>query len=151
MAFDLNDFRKFRAAVLEIRRRWLQWRHGAMIHPSSTVSTSASLVGAGKRSITIGPETLVALKCLIVARATNGEALPVKIGRRCFIGGGSIITPGVAIGDEVIVGAGSVVFDDIPDRCAVGGNPARILKRDIEVGPFGRLSYAAENQRKNEI
>lgn len=144
---DLNDLWRLRDLVLGIRRQWLQWREGAVIDPSSTVSTSATLVGAGKGSIFIGAKTLVALKSLIIAQASDGSALPVKIGSRCFIGAGAVITPGVTIGDEVIVGAGSVVFDDIPDRCAVSGNPARIVKRNIEVGSYGRLRSALENYR----
>ncbi|CAH0497937.1 DapH/DapD/GlmU-related protein [Novosphingobium sp. CECT 9465] len=151
MALDLNDFWTVRAVVLNLRQNWLQWRHGAIIDRTSTVSTSATLVGGGKGDIRIGAETLVALKCLIIARDTFGTAKRITIGRRCFIGGGSIIMPGVTIGNEVIVGAGSVVFDDVPDRCAVAGNPARIVKRDIEVGRYGRLSYATLNMRKNEI
>lgn len=151
MARDLNDFRKVRIFVLSLRRRWLQWRHGAVIHPTSTVSTSATLVGGGAQGIRIDSETLIALKSLILARTAQGEARPVRIGKRCFIGGGAIIMPGVTIGDEVIVGAGAVVNEDIPNRCAVAGNPARILARNIEVGPYGRLAYAAENQMKNDI
>jgi maltose O-acetyltransferase len=73
---------------------------------------------------------------------------PVRIGKRCFIGGGSVILPGVTIGNEVIVGAGAVVFDDVPDRCIVAGNPARIVRRDIAVGRFGRLAGADDNSRR---
>lgn len=151
MARDLNDFRKVRLFVLSLRRRWLQWRCGAVIHPTSTVSTSAKLLGGAKGGIVVEAETLIALKSLILARTAQGEAKTVRIGKRCFIGGGAIIMPGVTIGDEVIVGAGAVVSEDVPHRCAVAGNPARILLREIEVGPYGRLAYAAENQRKNEI
>jgi maltose O-acetyltransferase len=48
----------------------------------------------------------------------------VSIGRRTFIGFDSIILPGVNIGENVIVGAGSVVTKDIPDYSIVTGNPA---------------------------
>lgn len=41
--------------------------------------------------------------------------------------------PGVRIGDEVVVGAGSVVTKDIPSNTAVAGNPARVLKEGIHV------------------
>ena len=50
----------------------------------------------------------------------------VDIGDRTFIGAGSIILPGVRIGRDVIVGAGSVVTRDIPDRSVAHGNPARV-------------------------
>lgn len=148
---DLNDFRRLRRAVLRIRRLYLGMLTGARIDPTATISTSAKLVSGARGTIEIGEETLVAFKSLIISRDAAGRVGAVKIGRRCFIGGGAIILPGVTIGDEVIVGAGAVVHDDVPARCAVGGNPARILKRDIVVGPYGRLAYADENQRRAEI
>jgi maltose O-acetyltransferase len=82
----------------------------------------------------------VAFKTLIFTLdPLTGEDRPVRIGSRCFIGGGSLILPGVTIGDECIIGAGSVVFDDVPPRSIAGGNPARIIRSDILVGPYGRL------------
>lgn len=42
---------------------------------------------------------------------------------------GCIITAGVTIGENALVGAGSVVFEDVPDFCVVVGNPARIVKK----------------------
>lgn len=51
----------------------------------------------------------------------------VSIGRRTFIGLDSIILPGIKIGENVIVGAGSVVTKDIPDYSIVAGNPAVII------------------------
>lgn len=50
---------------------------------------------------------------------------PVSIGRHVWIGGGAIILPGVTIGDEAVVGAGSVVTRDVPAGATVMGNPAR--------------------------
>lgn len=44
-----------------------------------------------------------------------------------YLWGGSIILPGVTIGNNVIVGAGSVVREDIPDNSVVMGNPARVV------------------------
>ncbi len=55
------------------------------------------------------------------------SAKPVAIGRNCWIGGGAIILPGVTIGDDAIVGAGSVVTRDVPAGATVAGNPARLL------------------------
>lgn len=56
------------------------------------------------------------------------SARPIRIGNDCWIGGGSIILPGITIGDGVTVGAGSVVTRDVKDRCVVVGNPARVIK-----------------------
>ena len=50
---------------------------------------------------------------------------PVKIGRNVWIGGGAIILPGVTVGDDAIIGAGSVVTRDVPAGATVAGNPAR--------------------------
>ena len=51
---------------------------------------------------------------------------PIHIGRNVWIGGGAIILPGVNIGDDALIGAGSVVTRDIPAGCTAFGNPARV-------------------------
>jgi maltose O-acetyltransferase len=50
---------------------------------------------------------------------------PVRIGRNVWIGGGAIVLPGVTVGDDAIIGAGSVVTRDVPAGATVVGNPAR--------------------------
>jgi maltose O-acetyltransferase len=50
---------------------------------------------------------------------------PVAIGRNVWIGGGAIILPGVTVGDDAIIGAGSVVTRDVAPGATVVGNPAR--------------------------
>lgn len=50
---------------------------------------------------------------------------PVRIGRNVWIGGGAIVLPGVTIGDDAVVGAGSVVTKDVRAGATVRGNPAR--------------------------
>lgn len=50
---------------------------------------------------------------------------PVRIGRNVWIGSGAIILPGISIGDDAIIGAGSVVTRDVPLGATVVGNPAR--------------------------
>ncbi len=54
---------------------------------------------------------------------------PVHIKKGAWIGARSIILPGVTIGENSVVGAGSVVTKDVPDNTVVVGNPARILKK----------------------
>lgn len=56
-------------------------------------------------------------------------AKPISIGNDVWIGGGAIILPGVSIGHNSVVAAGSVVTKDIADNVVVAGNPARIIKR----------------------
>ncbi|MFV3010592.1 sugar O-acetyltransferase [Clostridium botulinum] len=53
---------------------------------------------------------------------------PVVIGDNVWTGGNSVIVPGVTIGNNVVVAAGSIVVNDIPDNVVVGGNPAKIIK-----------------------
>jgi maltose O-acetyltransferase len=53
----------------------------------------------------------------------------VKIGSNVWIGGNSVILPGVTIGDGVTVGAGSVVTKDVEPYVVVAGNPARVIRR----------------------
>ncbi len=145
---SLNSLRKLRALAMAIQRVRLR-RRGVDVHPSSTVSLSSRAITSLKGGIRIDAETLVAFKTLLITRdMASGDERPIRIGKRCFIGGGSMIMPGVTIGDEVIVGAGACVFEDVPPRCIVGGNPARILRTDIEVGRMGRLKGADENTRR---
>eukprot|EP01120_Amphizonella_sp_Union-15-10_P003439 TRINITY_DN1385_c0_g1_i1.p1 TRINITY_DN1385_c0_g1~~TRINITY_DN1385_c0_g1_i1.p1 ORF type:complete len:197 (-),score=41.35 TRINITY_DN1385_c0_g1_i1:139-729(-) len=56
-------------------------------------------------------------------------ALPIKIGNNVWIGGGVIILPGVSIGDNTTIGAGSVVTKDIPDNVVAVGNPCKVIKK----------------------
>ncbi|NYH10307.1 acyltransferase [Pseudomonas moraviensis] len=54
---------------------------------------------------------------------------PVRICRHAWVGGKSIILPGVVIGEGAVVGAGSVVTKDVPPYCVAVGNPARVIKK----------------------
>ncbi len=62
-------------------------------------------------------------------RAGLENGRPVRIGANVWIGGGAIILPGVVVGDDAVIGAGSVVTRDVPAGAIVAGNPARRLKR----------------------
>lgn len=57
---------------------------------------------------------------------------PIHIGKHVWIGRSVIILKGVTIGDGAIIGAGSVVTRDIPPRCLAVGNPARVIKENVE-------------------
>ena len=54
---------------------------------------------------------------------------PIRIGRNCWIGAGVVILPGITIGDNVVIGAGSIVTKDLPDNVVAVGNPCRILRK----------------------
>jgi maltose O-acetyltransferase len=56
-------------------------------------------------------------------------ASPITIGKNCWLGGGVIVCPGVSIGANTTVGAGSVVVRDLPADVVAVGNPARVVRR----------------------
>lgn len=62
-------------------------------------------------------------------RKTLENAYPVTIGDDCWIGGNSVICPGVTIGKGCVIGAGSVVTKDIPDNSLAVGNPAKVIRK----------------------
>ncbi len=62
-------------------------------------------------------------------RFWRSRTAPVTLGRNVWIGGGSIILPGVTIGDGTTIGAGSVVTRSIPENCVAVGNPCRVLRK----------------------
>jgi len=61
-------------------------------------------------------------------RRTQESGQPVRIGSDVWIGGGAIICPGVTIGSRSVIGAGSVVTQDIPDDVLAVGNPCRVIR-----------------------
>jgi maltose O-acetyltransferase len=54
-------------------------------------------------------------------------ARPIVIGDNVWLGGGSIVCPGVTIGENTVVGAGAVVIRDLPANVVAVGNPARVV------------------------
>jgi len=63
-----------------------------------------------------------------IRRAGPELAAPVHIGSGVWIGGGAIICPGVTIGNNCTIGAGSVVIKDIPPNTVAAGNPCRVIR-----------------------
>jgi maltose O-acetyltransferase len=57
---------------------------------------------------------------------------PIEIGSDVWVGGGAIICPGVKIGSKTVIGAGSVVTRDIPERVVAAGNPCRVIREITE-------------------
>ena len=64
--------------------------------------------------------------------------MPIRIGRNCWLGAGVVVVPGVTIGDNVVVGAGSIVTKDLPSNVVAVGNPCRVLR---EVNEHDREYY----------
>lgn len=68
---------------------------------------------------------------------------PIHIGNNCWLGTGVLVMPGITIGDNVIIGAGSVVTKDIPSNVIAVGNPCHILR---EVNEHDREYYFKNNR-----
>lgn len=59
------------------------------------------------------------------------QTAPVIIGDNVWIGGGAILLPGVTIGSNTVIGAGSVVTKDIPSNVVALGNPCRVIRKNV--------------------
>lgn len=68
---------------------------------------------------------------------------PVHIGKNCWLGAGVIIVPGVTIGDNVVIGAGSIVTKDLPSNVIAVGNPCHVLR---EINAHDQEYYFKNNK-----
>ena len=73
---------------------------------------------------------------------------PVHIGRNCWIGAGAIILPGITIGDNTVVGAGSVVTKDLPSNVVAVGNPCKVIR---EINDKDKEFYFKDKKISQEI
>ncbi|MGE5826863.1 MAG: sugar O-acetyltransferase [Micromonosporaceae bacterium] len=98
--------------------------YGAIILDSAAVTIGSD--------VQLGPavQLLTATHPLDPATRHTGleSAAPISIGFGAWLGGGVIVCPGVSIGDECVIGAGSVVTRDLPPRVLAVGNPARVVR-----------------------
>ena len=76
--------------------------------------------------IEVGKNFFANYNCVIV------DTGYVRIGDNVWIGGNSVVLPGVTIGSNTVIGAGSVVNRDIPEWCVAAGNPCRVIRRITE-------------------
>ncbi|MBO4996344.1 MAG: acyltransferase [Muribaculaceae bacterium] len=127
--------------LLVIYVRWYIYiYYGMNIAKSARISVGAKLDKTHPKGINIGDESYVASGAIVFTHDfSRGIHCDTYIGKRSFIGANAIIMCGVKIGDEVIVGSGSVVTKDVPSNCIVAGNPARIIKENIRTTKFGQL------------
>ena len=121
---------------------------GAHCHFGKCVYANFNLTLVDDSHIYVGDYTMIAPNVVI---ATAGHPIlpelrekqyqynmPVHIGRNCWIGAGALIMPGVTIGDNTVIGAGSVVTKDIPANVVAVGNPCRVLR---EISEHDRKFY----------
>lgn len=74
--------------------------------------------------------------------------IPIKIGDNVWIGGSCVVLPGVTIGNNVVIGAGSVVTKDIPDNVCAAGNPCRVIR---EITEADRPYYYKDRKFDDEV
>ncbi|WP_296099598.1 acyltransferase [uncultured Agrobacterium sp.] len=139
--WGLNAFKPLRIAIVKVKWLYFTKIWGMDIHPTANFSLSAKLDRTNPKGVHIGAETYIAFDAAILTHdLSRGLYLDTRIGKRCFIGARSIILPGIEIGDECIIGSGSVVTKSVPPRSLVAGNPAKIIRSEIEIiSRFGRM------------
>lgn len=116
--------------------------YGYNISVGNNLQANFGLVILDCAAVTIGDNCLIAPNVHIYAathpldpkhRQDNDDyyelAKPVKIGNNVWIGGQTTICPGVTIGDNCVIGAGSVVVRDVPANVVVAGNPAKVIRQ----------------------
>ena len=112
--------------------------YGSQIHVGPRTFANWGLVAADVVRIDIGADVQIGPHVQLLTpthpidpdqRRDKWEAgEPITIGDNVWLGGGVIVCPGVTIGTDTVVGAGSVVTKDLPARVVVVGNPARVIR-----------------------
>lgn len=112
--------------------------YGSQIHVGSGVFVNVGLVALDVTPIHIGDDAQIGPHVQLLTpqhpldadlrRSKWEAAAPITIGANVWLGGGVIVCPGVTIGDDTVVGAGSVVTRDLPAGVLALGNPARVVR-----------------------
>ncbi len=146
---SLNRLLGLRQALVALKRFYYVHVFGMDIHPTAQFSLSANFDRTFPRGVHVGEQSWVALQAMILTHdRTRGQYLHTRVGARCFIGARAILLPGIVVGDESIVAAGAVVVKDVPPRSVVAGNPARVVREDIDVIEYGRFRNADETEQR---
>ena len=145
---SLNYLSGFRNVLVACRRLFFTKLMGMDLHPTVQISLSAKLDMTFPKGVHVAAHSYVAFGTRVLTHdRTRGLYLHTRIGENCFIGSESLILPGLTIGDNCVIGAGSVVTKDVPPRSIAAGNPAKIIRSDIEVGHYGRFLDADDTER----
>jgi len=117
--------------------RYLVFEKAKLVLESGYTNTNATI--AVKEQVTIGIGSAISDYTVIIDSDFHHVLLsdhkitkPIKIGNHVWIGNGARIFKGVNIGDGAIIGGGAVVTKDVPSNCIVAGNPAKVIKENIE-------------------
>ena len=141
MIKSLNSLRRLRLALVGLKRAYLRRIWKLDIDPTVEMSLSAKFDLTNPKGIHVGPYTYVAFEARILSHDMTRAYRPhTRIGANCFIGGRALILPGVTIGDSCIIGAGAVVTRDVPPNSIVAGNPAQVIRSDVQLYHYGRFS-----------
>lgn len=111
---------------------------GHHVHFGDNVYANFNLTLVDDTHIYVGDHTMIGPNVTLATaghpinpelRAQNYQYnMPIHIGRNCWLGAGVIVLPGITIGDNVVIGAGSVVTKDLPDGVVAVGDPCRVLR-----------------------
>lgn len=130
----------FRHFLLKLMNYYYNNFFGMSIDKTCRISLKAKLDKSNPRGLTIKEYSYVAFGAVILTHdfPNNQSYCNTVIGKKCFIGCNAIILPGIEIGDEVVVAAGSVVTKNIESHSLVAGNPAKIIKK-IDTKNYGQI------------
>lgn len=114
---------------------YLRWRYGMDIGKNCCISWKAHLdKSVNPKGIHIGDNTWILSGAMILAHDhCRNLKKDTYIGNNCVIGVRALVLPGLSIGNQVVIGGGSVVTKDVPAHCIAAGNPAKIIKEGIKV------------------
>lgn len=141
---------KSRILLYNVLVKYRPWKYrtlyGMDIGKGTKISRKASLDrGINPKGIHIGCYSHITGHVIILCHdACREMKADTVIGDYCFIGCRTLIMPGVHIGNQCVVGGGSVVTHDVPDNCVVAGNPARIIRRNINCGKYGIIQKSKQ-------
>lgn len=119
--------RRLAAKARSRRMAALDIGEGTRVDPDSIDSLFPELVHIGANCIIAPASMILTHDASFYLCSGEYRVAPVFIGDNVFVGYGAIIMPGVTIGRDAIIGAGSVVTKDVPSGCVVAGVPAREL------------------------
>ena len=126
---------KLWSRFVRIYPAYLKKVYGMDIAEDCVISWKAFLdKSINPKGVHIGKRTWILARATVLAHdACRNLKADTHIGEDCVIGISSIILPGVNIGNQVVIGGGSVVTKDIPSNCIAVGNPAKVIKENIRV------------------